>query len=239
MEFSKLFLFVDIVLVQSVKVLSQRNKQKKENYCLQIWTSIFVLKKRKEKRKSYTFWITLKWKFSLLFSKCVLKCNNVAKNGPNSLPETNFYCAIKSTILCTTFIVIVRFLSFAWILGNQPMHGIRWRQGYWCQSINKAGAWTIYFLFGLHLLAIPWKHKRCLVPITNSQRLIMETALDIEQQLMDGGEGYWYWVIDILFPSMNAYLFFLVWYNELESAFLRALGKRLRVCTYFSDGFLF
>lgn len=135
-------------------------------------------------------------KFFLLCSKYGLNCNNLAKNGPNLLLETNFPCAVKEI------------LPFEELLGNQAIHGKRWRQGYWWQNINKTCARINYFLLGLHPLPISWKYKRHLVQLTNSQKLFMEKWQTSSKKLMDGAEGCWYWITDRMFVNMNACLYF-------------------------------
>ena len=133
-------------------------------------------------------------KFFLLCSKYGLNCDNLAKNGPNLLLETNFPCAIK------------RFLPFEELLGNQVIHGKRWRQGYWCQNINETYAWINYFLLGLHPLPVSWKYKRHLVQTAKSW--LWKKGWTSSKKLVDGGEGCWYWITDRMFVSVNACLYF-------------------------------
>lgn len=205
--------------------LSQENKKKTQTIVSKF--NLVLCLKYESKKPNLHILNGSSVKFFLLCSKYGLNCNNLAKNGTDLLLETNFLCAIKEI------------LPFEELLGNQVIHGKRWRQRYWCQNINKTCAWINYFLLGLRPLPISWKYKRHLVLITNSQRLIMEKRVDTEQNT----DGWWRRML-ILSHWQNVcegecLLIFLVWDSELESEFLRALGKRMRLCSYLAVGSLF
>ena len=73
----------------------------------------------------------------------------------------------------------------------------------------------------------------------NSQKLIMEKRVDIEQKT-----GGWWRRLLILNHWQNVcececLFIFLAWNSELESGLLRALWKRMRLCSYLSFGSLF
>ena len=139
-------------------------------------------------------------KFFLLCSKYGLNCDNLAKNGPNLLLETNFPCAIKEIF---TF----------W--GAVGKSGYTWKKVK-ARVLVSEHKWNLC----LDKLFSPWfaptssilKVQEALSP--NSQKLIMEKRVDIEQKT-----GGWWRRLLILNHWQNVceceYLFiFVAWDSE-------------------------